>query len=282
MERTERYDPEDLEQLMLERGFDELLEEERAYAMRHLAGRAEYERMRALLLHVREEAGQAPEPEAGTWVREQVLQAFRSQREPRWRIWLNAVPGLLFPPGPASPWRPALALGAVAVISASAWLLLKEPELAPPSLAELHEPRQAPTAAGPTDPADSMPGSAQEESVLSEAPLTSKGMEAKATDAAAPAPPPSMADQGRMQTEASTTSGLAANALDEPQAAQETAATTMAQAEAPPALVPVPAETEDAYLAQEKTTARKESRAATADDSGPVDELPLNLLQAVW
>ena len=45
MERTERYDPEDLEQLMLERSFDELLGEERAFALRHLQGRAEYEQM---------------------------------------------------------------------------------------------------------------------------------------------------------------------------------------------------------------------------------------------
>ena len=36
MERREHYDPEDIESLLQERGFDELLEEERAYVLRHL------------------------------------------------------------------------------------------------------------------------------------------------------------------------------------------------------------------------------------------------------
>lgn len=114
MERTERYDPEDLEHLMLERGFDELLEEERAYALRHLEGRGEYERMRALLHHVREE--KRGHQDANPAVRERVLQAFREQQRPQWRIWLNSVGGFLFPQRPALYWRPALALGTVAVL----------------------------------------------------------------------------------------------------------------------------------------------------------------------
>mgnify|MGYP003380342745 CR=1 FL=1 len=53
MERRERYDPEDIESLLSERSFDELLEEERAYVLRHLTDRNEYETMRGLLLHMR-------------------------------------------------------------------------------------------------------------------------------------------------------------------------------------------------------------------------------------
>ena len=74
MERPERYDPEDLEHLMLERGFDELLEEERAYALRHLEGRAEYERMRALLHHVREDKRDHAPMDADPAVREPAAQ----------------------------------------------------------------------------------------------------------------------------------------------------------------------------------------------------------------
>lgn len=282
MERMERYDPEDLEQLMLERGFDELLEEERAYALRHLAGRAEYERMRALLLHVREEAGQAPDLDAGPVVRERLLQAFRSQREPRWRIWLNTVPGLLLPPAPAFPWRPALALGAVAVISASVWLLLKEPELAQPSLAQLHEPRQTSAAAISTGPTDSMPASGQQETIPSEAPLTTKEMVPKAEEAAAPAQSPTLTGLDRTQAEVAATGSLAANALDEPLAAPETAVPAGVPAEVRTADAVVSAEDDYPYRSREKSTARKESRAATADHTGPVEELPLDLLQAVW
>ncbi|MGB3526079.1 MAG: hypothetical protein WBB32_08960 [Flavobacteriales bacterium] len=124
MERPERYDPEDLEHLMLERGFDELLEEERAYALRHLESRAEYERMRALLHHVRDTKSTQAPMDADPVVRERVLAAFREQRRPQWQIWLNSVGGFLLPARPSSYWRPALALGTVAVLifgSLSVW-----------------------------------------------------------------------------------------------------------------------------------------------------------------
>lgn len=117
MERTERYDPEDLEQMMLERSFDELLEEERAFALRHLESRAEYERMRILLHHMQQSTGNTPVPEADPRVREHVLAAFRAQQQPQWRIWLNSVGAFLFPQRPALYWRPALALGTVAVLT---------------------------------------------------------------------------------------------------------------------------------------------------------------------
>ena len=120
MERTERYDPEDLEQLMLERSFDELLEEERAFALRHLESRAEYERMRGLLRHLQQSAGSPPVMEADPGVREHVLEAFRAQQKPQWRIWLNSVGGSLFPQRPALYWRPALALGTLAVLTVTA------------------------------------------------------------------------------------------------------------------------------------------------------------------
>src|SRR5690606_38827919 len=104
MERPERYDPEDLEHLMLERSVDELLEEERAYALRHLESGAEYERMRALLHHVRDgKSAQAP-MHADPAVRERVLQAFRAQQRSPWQIWLNSVGGFLLPARPSSYW----------------------------------------------------------------------------------------------------------------------------------------------------------------------------------
>ncbi|MEO7080678.1 MAG: hypothetical protein ABIY71_04085, partial [Flavobacteriales bacterium] len=116
MERPERYDPEDLEHLMLERSFDELLEEERAYALRHLESRAEYERMRALLHHVREAKSTQAPMDADPAVRERVLQAFRAQQRPQWQIWLNSVGGFLLPARPSAYWRPVLALGTVAAL----------------------------------------------------------------------------------------------------------------------------------------------------------------------
>ncbi len=150
MERPERYDPEDLEHLMLERSFDELLEEERAYALRHLESRAEYERMRALLHHVRDgKSAQAP-LDADPAVRERVLQAFRAQQLPQWQIWLNSVGGFLLPARPSSYWRPVLALGTVAALifgSLTLWNSMGYDEHA--VLAEVKQ-QETPAPAGPT------------------------------------------------------------------------------------------------------------------------------------
>ncbi|MCO5273876.1 MAG: hypothetical protein M9900_03030 [Flavobacteriales bacterium] len=116
MERPERYDPEDLEHLMLERPFDELLAEEQVFALRHLQDRAEYERMRALLHQVQQQRKVTQNRDADPAVRERVLAAFRAEQQPRWRIWLNGVGAFLLPGQSAAYWRPALALGLVAVV----------------------------------------------------------------------------------------------------------------------------------------------------------------------
>lgn len=116
MERRELYDPEDIESLLSERSFDELLEEERAYVLRHLSGREEYEAMRSLLLDLRDTERDAKplEPDAG--VRDRVLQVFRDQQQPRWRVWLNSVGPLVMPRDLTNLWRPALAFGTLALL----------------------------------------------------------------------------------------------------------------------------------------------------------------------
>lgn len=116
MERRELYDPEDIESLLSERSFDELLEEERAYVLRHLSGREEYEAMRSLLLDLRDTERDAEplEPDAG--VRDRVLQVFRDQQQPRWRVWLNSVGPLVMPRDLSNLWRPALAFGTLALL----------------------------------------------------------------------------------------------------------------------------------------------------------------------
>ncbi|MBS1582625.1 MAG: hypothetical protein JST66_10540 [Bacteroidetes bacterium] len=117
MERRERYDPEDLEHLLLERGYDELLEEERAFVLRHLSGRAEYESMRLLLHTVRQEERAHPPLEADPAVREHLLATFRAQHRPRpWGIWLNSVKAALWPEQASAFWRPALAVASLAVV----------------------------------------------------------------------------------------------------------------------------------------------------------------------
>ena len=116
MERHERYDPEDIEHLLSERSFDELLQEERAYVLRHLSGREEYETMRSLLQHMRNEGDERLAIEPDEQVRETVMAAFRAQQRPQWRIWLNTVVAQFQVREAHGFWRPALAFGSVAIL----------------------------------------------------------------------------------------------------------------------------------------------------------------------
>lgn len=138
MDARERYDPEDLEALLSERAFDELLAEERAFVLRHVADRAEYETLRATLAQVRAHGRPGPLVTADPEVRDRVLTAFREARRPAWRIWLNTVGTWLAPPSPAQYWRPALAFGTLALLIAvgvAVWM--PGPGLEQEGLAEL-------------------------------------------------------------------------------------------------------------------------------------------------
>jgi len=137
MDRRERYDPEDIEILMQERSFDELLEEERAYVLRHVSDRAEYEAMRSLLMHMRDHARDHDPIEADPSIRANVLQAFRNEQQPQWRIWLNTVGAALFPEEAKAMWRPALALGGLALVVVLSVVLVRQFGSGPQELAEI-------------------------------------------------------------------------------------------------------------------------------------------------
>jgi hypothetical protein len=143
MERPERYDPEDIEHLLSERPFHQLLAEEKAYVLRHIADAEEYERMRALLLHLREgEQQHAPVmPDSGD--RERVLAAFRERQQPVWRVWLNSIAAFIAQGQEGFAWRPALALAGVAlVLVVGVTLVLRTTGDAPPQVAELAPPKK--------------------------------------------------------------------------------------------------------------------------------------------
>lgn len=116
MERREQYDPEDIEALLMERAFEELLPEERAFVLRHLKDADEYEAMRATLNALRNLHEDNEPVVADMAVRENVMAAFREQRRPRLQIWLNSV-GALFIPGESRGfWMPSLRLASLAAV----------------------------------------------------------------------------------------------------------------------------------------------------------------------
>jgi len=141
MERREQYDPEDIESLLTERSFDELLSEERAFVLRHLSGRDEYEQMRALLHHVRPDERGRPTIEPEDRVRSNVLAAFRAQQQPQWRVWLNSVAVWLAPRDASAFWRPALAFGSLALLIVAGFVAVRQfgNETSVADLAELKE-----------------------------------------------------------------------------------------------------------------------------------------------
>ncbi|MFN3875534.1 MAG: hypothetical protein ACK4L7_06445 [Flavobacteriales bacterium] len=169
MERHERYDPEDIERLLQERPFDALLAEERAYVLRHLSGREEYEAMRALLSQVREDEHRRAPVQAGDEVRAQVLRAFRQEHRPQWRIWLNSLGNMLLPrEGATMPLlRPALAIASLALlITVGLWVARHGGTDAAQPLAEAEAPQpKASHAPSPERPAASAPANAAAEPV---------------------------------------------------------------------------------------------------------------------
>lgn len=153
MERREQYDPEDIEALLMERPFEELLPEERAFVLRHLKDADEYEAMRATLNALRN-LHEDNEPLVGdAAVRENVMATFREQRRPRLQIWLNSV-GALFLPGESRGfWMPSLRMaGLAAVVGLGVWGLYRAGGgVQDAGLAQLHEAgnKEAPPEAQP-------------------------------------------------------------------------------------------------------------------------------------
>lgn len=138
MTHRERYDPEDIEVLLSEHAFEELLPEERAYVLRHLSGREEYEAMRATLQQIRAQDQRRRPIEPDAHVRQAVLEAFGERHRTGWRYHLNAVGAWLFPPDARGVFRPAMVLGGLALLVVTlVWLLPSAMELPTGPLAEV-------------------------------------------------------------------------------------------------------------------------------------------------
>lgn len=84
------YDPEDLEALMLNKSFDELLPDERTFVLQHLSGEREYESMRQLLFQSMESM-QESNPQPPGALKERVMNEFREHRQSQSQkfVWLN-------------------------------------------------------------------------------------------------------------------------------------------------------------------------------------------------
>ena len=84
------YDPEDLEALMLNKSFDELLPDERTFVLQHFSGKKEYESMRQLLFQSMESMQENKSQPPGA-LKDRMIHEFRQhhQSQSRSYVWLN-------------------------------------------------------------------------------------------------------------------------------------------------------------------------------------------------
>lgn len=94
MKTINHYGPEDIEALLAEKTFRELLPEEQTFVLEHLASPEEYEQMRETLLAIRGAAGNdgtAPGMHPSPRVKQELLAAFEEEKKRRALIWWNSL-----------------------------------------------------------------------------------------------------------------------------------------------------------------------------------------------
>ncbi|MEZ4800783.1 MAG: hypothetical protein R2809_13605 [Flavobacteriales bacterium] len=91
MKSNHKYDPEDIESLMLHKQFHELYPEEKEFVLRHLDNEEEYNSMRNTLFEIKEISSNRDllSPDAG--LKKELLRAFQGERKSPFIIWLNSL-----------------------------------------------------------------------------------------------------------------------------------------------------------------------------------------------
>lgn len=125
MKKDYKYDPEDLESLLMHKTFDELYPEEKSFVLKHLDGSEEYAEMRKTLLLVQREMQDGEGIEARPEIKEKLMARFQSERKGGFLIWLNQ----LFSSLERNRYRWAIPLSAAGVALLAWFFILDE---APP------------------------------------------------------------------------------------------------------------------------------------------------------
>lgn len=92
MNKDFKYDPEDIESLMLHKHFTELLPDEREFVLKHLDSEAEYEHLRETLLQSMD-AFSADEFTPPPALKQDLMNQFKQhhRQQPIWTVWLNSL-----------------------------------------------------------------------------------------------------------------------------------------------------------------------------------------------
>jgi len=122
-----KYDPEDIESLMLHKSFEDLLADEKTFVLKHLTSKAEYEYLRNTLLQTMDDfSSEEFLPPPG--LRQNLVQEFRKKhKQPGFTVWLN---GLFATANPRPIYlQPYFQLAVVSiVVVVGAYLYFDQPE----------------------------------------------------------------------------------------------------------------------------------------------------------
>jgi len=91
MKTDRKYDPEDIESLLLHKQFYELYPEEKEFVLQFIEGPGEYESMRKTLFEVRNASNQGEWLEPDPQIKAELMKKFAAEKKSRFRIWLNSL-----------------------------------------------------------------------------------------------------------------------------------------------------------------------------------------------
>jgi hypothetical protein len=86
-----KYDPEDIESLLMHKQFHELYEEERQFVLQHLGSEEEYESLRKTLFELHNVSAKEQWLEPDPSIRKALLAEFASEEKGGFKIWLNSL-----------------------------------------------------------------------------------------------------------------------------------------------------------------------------------------------
>lgn len=91
MRSQEKYDPEDIESLMLHKQFHELYPEEKEFVLRHLESEDEYESMRSILIEIKDSFSNEEGHQPDRRIKSNLMKEFSTSNQRGITIWLNSL-----------------------------------------------------------------------------------------------------------------------------------------------------------------------------------------------
>ncbi|MFN6378195.1 MAG: hypothetical protein ACK4WD_02905 [Flavobacteriales bacterium] len=91
MRPFEKYDPEDIESLLITKQFAELYPEEKEFVLRHISDEEQYNSMRKMLIEIREisKSDDLLMPDAS--IKKNLMAEFNREKKGRFSVWLNSL-----------------------------------------------------------------------------------------------------------------------------------------------------------------------------------------------